>query len=341
MTELGKVQYHYLNKESQEAKLHKMFVAGFGNQRVDITSVTDSHDKLVLRVSSDRNAGSYYLVDVNKVKAFHLMNEKKWLREEKLNETKPIAFTARDDQIIHGYLTLPKGEKKKHPLVILPHGGPKLRDYWSFDPEIQLLANQGYAVFQVNFRGSTGYGLEFEQAGNGNWGASMQDDLTDATKYLIEKNIVDAERICIFGHSYGGYAALMGVVREPDLYQCAIGSMGGYDLPLMFEKGNIQDRKSGLAYLKRQLGTDQTKLLERSPHANVQSIKANLLLIHGRRDNQVPIKQAESLMEALDKNDKSYEWLELVDEGHGIFNYDNRVKVYSEILDFLEDNIGD
>jgi dipeptidyl aminopeptidase/acylaminoacyl peptidase len=225
--------------------------------------------------------------------------------------------------------------------VVLPHGGPHgIRDYWGFDWEVQLLANRGYGVLQVNYRGSAGFGLDFEQSGHGKWGTMMQDDLTDATKALIESGVADGNRVCIYGHSYGGFAALMGAVREPELYRCAIGSMGVYDLPLMFEKGDIADRASGLAYLRQALGEDEIDLKNRSPAFNADKIKANILLIHGARDKRAPIEQAESMQAALMKAGVSFEWLEIGDEAHGYYDEANRLAVYNKVLGFLEANIG-
>ena len=204
-----------------------------------------------------------------------------------------------------------------------------------------MLANYGYAVLQVNFRGSDGFGRQFEEAGYGKWGTLMQDDITDATQAMIAQGVADPKRICIFGASYGGYAALMGAVREPDLYRCAIGSMGVYDLPMMFEKGDIPRYDSGLAYLSEVLGSSEDDQKARSPAYNVEKITANILLIHGAQDHRAPIAQAESLKNAFDKIGKNYEWMRLGDEGHGYNNESNRLKVYSKVLTFLDENIGE
>ena len=193
---------------------------------------------------------------------------------------------------------------------------------------------------QVNFRGSGGFGTSFEVGGYGNWGTSMQDDLTDGTHDLINKGIVDPQRICIYGASYGGYAALTGAYREPDLYQCAIGSMGVYNLPMMFHKGDIPRDERGLIYLNKVLGDDLAIQKQRSPAFNAEKIKANILLIHGAKDERAPIEQAESMMQAFDKIGKKYQWLKLDHEAHGYYDENNRLTVYSKILQFLDDNIG-
>ena len=156
---------------------------------------------------------------------------------------------------MYGYMTVPRGKSKGLPTIIHPHGGPiGIRDDWGFDWESQMLASRGYLVVQVNFRGSGGYGKAFEDAGHGEWGRKMQDDLTDATHWVVEQGTRIPKRMCIYGASYGGYASLMGAAREPALYQCAVGYVGVYDLNMMFHKGDISERDSGRRYLKRTLG---------------------------------------------------------------------------------------
>jgi dipeptidyl aminopeptidase/acylaminoacyl peptidase len=250
-----------------------------------------------------------------------------------------IALKARDGLELHGYVTRPAGDGP-HPLVVLPHGGPHgVRDSWEYDPEVQLLAIRGYAVLQVNFRGSGGYGTDFETAGYGEWGAKMQDDLTDATRWAIEQKIAPADRICIYGASYGGYAALMGAAREPDLYRCAIGYAGVYDLPLMWESGDTPDSNFGRAYLERVIGSDTATLRARSPVYNAQSIKAPVLLIHGKEDGRVDYQHAKRMRAALEEHQKKVEWLALGGEGHGIYDEDSRREVYERILQFLDANL--
>ena len=340
-TEILLPEYQYLDDDDKKAKLHQMLMESFKGFDVDITSATQDERYVIVYAYSDTNPGDYYLFDTEKLKADFILTSRPWINIRQTRPTQSMSFTTRDGQQINGYVTLPKESNKNLPLVVLPHGGPHgVRDEWGFDWEAQLLASRGYAVLQVNYRGSGGFGRAFQAAGYGKWGTLMQDDITDATNIMIEKGIADKSRICIFGASYGGYAALMGSVREPELYKCAIGSVGVYDLPMMFEEGDIADSNSGLAYLKKVLGNDLADQKRRSPAYNVDKIKADLLLIHGARDERAPIEQAESLMSALDKIDKLYEWLELSNEGHGYYDEKNRVKVYSKVLEFLDKNIG-
>jgi dipeptidyl aminopeptidase/acylaminoacyl peptidase len=214
-----------------------------------------------------------------------------------------------------------------------------VRDYWEFDWEAQLLASRGYAVLQLNFRGSGGFGMDFEAVGYRQWGVSMQDDVTDATKWAIEQKIAQPDRICIFGGSYGGYAALMGAAREPDLYRCVVGYAGVYDLELMLTSADIPDSRIGQAYLVKALGTDVADLRARSPVHQAQHIKAPVLLIHGAKDWRADYEQATRMKEALQKHSKSLEWLALSREGHGVYDEATRKEVYERIIAFLDKHL--
>lgn len=339
--ELGFPSYTYLAPNARKSKLHKLLVSSFPKHDIRITSSTDDGVLNIVFVFSDKNSGDYYFFDSKQNEAQHLFSASAWLVPELMAEMKPVTINARDNTEIHGYLTLPKSANKKLPLIVYPHGGPHgVRDYWGYDWEVQLLANSGYAVLQMNFRGSGGYGIGFENIGHGKWGTLMQDDITDATLAMIENGVANKDKVCIYGASYGAYAALMGTVREPNLYKCAIGSMGVYDLPMMFNRGDITRRESGLSYLRDVLGDDVEDQKRRSPVHNVKKIKANILLIHGAKDERAPIEQAEALKAAFDDIGKPYKWLALNDEAHGYYDEENRAQVFKTILDFLHANIG-
>ena len=340
-TDLGLPKYSYIDSNDKKTKAHRLLLGAFQGQDIVITSATEDGALAVAYVYSDINSGNYYLFETESLQATYLTSKRKWLDPELMAHTDSMTFKTRDGATIYGYVTLPKGNDKNVPLVVLPHGGPHgVRDYWGFDWEVQLLAHHGYGVLQVNYRGSGGFGLDFEESGHGKWGTMMQDDLTDATKALIDSGVADSSRICIYGHSYGGYAALMGAVREPELYRCVIGSMGVYDLPMMFKEGDIAGRESGLAYLRQALGEDQEDMQSRSPAYNADKIKAEVLLIHGARDERAPIEQAESLQKALKQAGVPYQWLEIGNEAHGYYDEQNRLTVYSKVLAFLDANIG-
>jgi dipeptidyl aminopeptidase/acylaminoacyl peptidase len=247
----------------------------------------------------------------------------------------------RDGVKIRGYLTTPNGKSKNLPMIVLVHGGPHGPfDDYDFNYETQLLASRGYAVLQVNYRGSGGRGREFMVSGYRRWGHEMQNDITDAVKWAIGFGVADRNRICIYGGSYGAYAALTGAYREPDMFKCAVGLSGIYDLPLMFNRGDIKDLKSGVRYLNDVLGSDEADLRERSPVYNAEKIKAAVFLIHGKEDERAPFEHAKRMREALQKAGNPPEWLSEGGEEHGIFNENHRARVYELMLQFFAKHIG-
>ena len=276
-------------------------------------------------------------------KATFLFARRPWIKADEMAPMEPIAVKARDGLPLHGYVTRPHGkEDAKHlPLVVFAHGGPYgIRDRWEFDPDVQMLASRGFAVLQLNFRGSGGYGDAFVHAGYREWGAKMQDDVTDATRWAITEGIADPARICIYGASYGGYAALRGATKEPDLYRCAIGYVGVYDLRLMYTRGDIPQSTYGDNYLKLVLGEDESVLWDRSPVAHVDQLKSKVMLIVGGEDNRVPPIQGERLHAALDKAHIAHEWVYERTEGHGFYDEAHRAELLTRIAAFLDANIG-
>lgn len=327
--------HHWLDPEEPSARLYRMLERAFPGKAVSITSVTRDGRLAVVFAYSDVNPGDYYLFDIEKKSAGFLRAARAWVDPALMRPKEPIVVTARDGLELHGYLTRPQGAGP-FPLIVLPHGGPYgLRDHWGFDWQAQLFANRGYAVLQVNFRGSGGYGLEFTEAGYGEWGALMQDDLTDATRWAIEQGVTEAGSICIYGSSYGAYAALMGMVREPELYRCAIGNAGVYDLELMFEAGDTQRWRIGRALLERMLGEDPDLLRRRSPVHQAARIEAPVMLVHGKEDWRADFEHAVRMKKALERSGKAVEWIELAGEGHGVFNEATRLEVYGKMLAFL------
>lgn len=329
----------WLLKDNPAAQTYQALERAFPNQTVRVTSASDDGRLVVLFVDSDVNPGDYYLFDTVTKHADFLRAGRVWIEPKQMRPKEPIALKARDGLELHGYVTRAAGDGP-HPLVVLPHGGPHdVRDGWEFDWEVQLLASRGYSVLQVNFRGSGGYGMDFEQAGFREWGAKMQDDLTDATRWAIEQKIAPADRICIYGASYGGYAALMGVEREPDLYRCAIGYAGVYDLQLILQAADSGDSSVTRSYFERVLGSDVAKLRAQSPVSNARSIKVPVLLIHGKADNTADYEHAKRMRAALEESQKKFEWLALGGEGHGIYDEGTRREVYERILQFLDANL--
>lgn len=341
VTHDGKTAFHVFDPEAPEARLALAVQKAFPGQVALFGSFARDGKHGLVHVFSDRNPGDFYLFDTEKKDAEYIGSARKWIEPEEMAPMRPVQLTARDGRELHGYLTLPRGSNGKAPLVVNPHGGPHgVRDYWGFNPEVQLLASRGYAVLQLDFRGSGGYGADFLAAGYRQWGLTMQDDLTDATRWAVAEGHADPARLCIYGASYGGYAALQGVVREPELYRCAIGYVGVYDLNLMYRDGDIRRALYGRRYLRQVLGTDAADLRQRSPADNVDRIKADLMIVVGGRDERVPPSQAQALRRALDKTDRSYQWLMKDSEGHGFYRTDNKVELYTDLLAFLDRHIG-
>lgn len=333
-------EVQWLNAEDPAALLYQALRRAFAEQYVHIVSTTrDGHLALAF-VHSSVNPGEYYLFDTVKRSADFFMASRDWVDPRRMRPKQAIEIKARDGLVLHGYLTRP-ADTGEHPLIVFPHGGPHgVYDDDSFDGDVQLLANRGYAVLQVNYRGSGGYGAKFEEAGYREWGARMQDDVTDATLWAIEQKVAPADRICIFGASYGAYAALMGAVREPKMYRCAIGLAGVYDLELMLSSADVPRSRSGRAYLGDVLGSDKEQLRSRSPVYNASSIEAAVMLIHGESDWRADFEQATRMKAALEKNGKPVEWLALAGEGHGIYDEESRRQVYGRVLEFLDRNLA-
>jgi dipeptidyl aminopeptidase/acylaminoacyl peptidase len=339
----GRVATTLIDKSTREAKLLVDLMQQFPGEDVRATSSTSDGSKVVFLVSSDRDPGQFFLFDAATGKATFLFARMPWIKADEMASMEPFKIKARDGLPLHGYLTRPLGkDDARHlPLVVVAHGGPYgIRDRWGFEPDVQMLANRGYAVLQVNFRGSGGYGDAFMRAGFREWGAKMQDDVTDATRWAIAEGIADPSRICIYGASYGGYAALRGATKEPDLYRCAIGYVGVYDLRLMYTRGDIPQSTYGDNYLKMVLGEDESVLWDRSPVAHVDQLKAKVMLIVGGEDRRVPPIQGERLHDALNKAHVEHEWLYQRTEGHGFYDEDNLNKMLASVIQFLDRNIG-
>jgi dipeptidyl aminopeptidase/acylaminoacyl peptidase len=332
-----------LDKSAPEAAVLVSLMRRFTGVDVEITSAATDGSKVVFLAHGDDDPGVYYLHDVAANKTVKLLERRPWLKPQQMAQMEPIAVKARDGLQLHGYLTRPVGQEHASglPLVVLVHGGPYgMHDQWDFDPVVQLLASRGFAVLQVNFRGSGGYGVEFMRAGYRDWGGKMQDDVTDATRWAVAQGIADPARICIFGSSYGGYAALEGAAREPDLYRCAIGYAGVYDLPAWIGGNDLAKSSSGAGFLEEHVGSDESQLRERSPLTQAARIKARVMLIAGGADPRVPAAQADAMRAALAKNHNEPEWVYERTEGHGFYDEDHVTRMYERLLDFLDRQIG-
>ena len=335
-------EYWYPDPEHPLAKAHKMIRGIYKDADVSFTSETRDMSLAVAEVSTPTMPTVFFLIDVKNLKFLQQQPSRPNLKKEDLSPMDPFEVKVRDGTKIRGYLTTPRGSSGKNmPMVVLVHGGPHGPfDGYEFNDEVQLLASRGYEVLQVNFRGSGGRGAAFMRSGYGKWGREMQDDITDAVKFVVKAGVADPNRICIYGGSYGAYAALTGVYRDPDLYKCAIGMSGIYDLPLMFTRGDVKENDSGTRYLREAVGTDEADMRARSPVYNADKIKAQVMLIHGREDERAPFEHARRMRAALQKAGNEPVWITELGEGHGIFNENNRAEVYTKILEFLDKNIG-
>ncbi|MEM7706650.1 MAG: S9 family peptidase [Pseudomonadota bacterium] len=331
----------YLDPDHPESQALSKVQAAFTEQFMTVASWTRGGEEAVLWVTADRNPGDYFMLQTNKLKVDYLLSSRRWLEPNDLAPMQPITFAARDGQEIEGYLTRPVGALGPLPTVVQVHGGPHgPRDNWRYQPEVQMLANRGFQVLQVNYRGSGGYGLAFERAGHRRWGTAIQNDITDGVRWGIEQALVDPQRVCISGGSFGGYSALMSVAREPDLYKCAVGHVGVYDMALMFRSGDIPDVRGGVEYLKLALGTDPELHYQQSPVNHVAAIKAALMISYGKRDERAPPIQSTRLVEALTEADRPFSLVVERREGHGFVNPATRRDFFQAKLDFFNRHIG-
>ncbi len=308
---------------------------------VRVTSGTSDGQLLLVFSGDDRNPGDYYLFDNQSKRAHRILSRAKHVDPARSATTTAIALSARDGLPLHGYLTRPVGhDGGALPMVVLPHGGPYgIHDGSDYEYERQLLAAAGYAVLQVNFRGSGGLGYRHWQTGARQWGLAMQDDVTDATRWAIEQGFADPARICLHGASYGAYAALMGVVREPSLYRCASGSVGVYDLPVMQRESRREARWMG-NWSRDWVGDDEIALAAVSPNRLAERIQVPVLLASGGQDTIAPPRHTEMMATALRRAGKPVQVLHFPTEGHGFYKPDNQRVYYRKLLDFLAEHIG-
>jgi dipeptidyl aminopeptidase/acylaminoacyl peptidase len=342
-THIGRPAVVLFDKAAAEASVLVTLMQQFPGEDIAITSASRDGKKVVFLASADADPGTYYLYDAERKKITALFARADWIKPTQMAAMEPVTLKARDGLELHGFLTRPSGkaEAKGLPLVVLPHGGPYgVYDEWGYESEVQLLASRGYAVLQVNFRGSGGSGEAFEKAGHGEWGAKMQDDVTDATLWTIKEGVADPKRICIYGGSYGGYAALWGAVKEPDLYKCAIGHSGIYDLRAWVKGSDVNNYQYGRSYLQMVLGSDETVLWNRSPMAHLDALKAKVMLVAGGSDERVPASQAENLHNELNKRKIDHEWLYQRTEAHGFYDETHTAEFYTKLLSFLDKQIG-
>ncbi|MCP1136873.1 prolyl oligopeptidase family serine peptidase [Paenibacillus polysaccharolyticus] len=333
--ETDKVNYEYFDNEFKT--LMQDIKAKVPGKEVGIISTSDDGQALFISYS-DKSMGTYYFYNSKTGKLDKLADTAPWIDETKMADMKPIMFKSRDGLDLHGYLTLPQGATASNlPLVVLPHGGPWARDSWGYIPDVQFLASRGYAVLQVNFRGSTGYGKKFLEAGNKQWGKAMQDDLTDGVNWLVKEGTVDPKRVAIYGGSYGGYAALAGLAFTPDVYAAGVSYVGPSNiftllnsLPPYWESGrNLFYERVGDPEKDKEL------LTAISPLFHVDQMKAPLFVVQGANDPRVKQAESDQIVEALRKRGVDVPYMLKMNEGHGFANVENQLDLYRAIEKFL------
>ncbi len=334
---------HFFDEET--AKLFERLQKDLGQYEVGISAVTDDENRMMVRTYSDKSLGAYYLYDKTTDQLTKITEVSPWLDEKEMADMLPVSYQSRDGLTIHGYLTLPKGYSmetaKKLPVIVNPHGGPWARDNWGFNPEVQFLANRGYAVFQMNFRGSTGYGKSFWEASFKQWGLTMQNDITDGTNWLIQKGIADKDRLVIYGASYGGYATLQGIVKEPELYAAAVDYVGVSNL-FTFMRTIPPYWEPYLQMMYEMVGnpvSDSLQMAATSPALNAEKIKTPLFIAQGANDPRVNKAESDQVVEALKSRGIVVEYMVKDNEGHGFYNQENRFDFYRSMEKFLSENL--
>lgn len=336
-----KRHYHFFDEERKN--LQKTLEEKLPGYEVVVANMSKDERKALIRTYSDKSRGAYYFYDLDSGDFRKLADVSPWLNEDHMADMKPIKYQSRDGLTIHGYLTLPKGvEAVNLPVVVNPHGGPWARDHWGFNPTVQFLANRGYAVLQMNFRGSTGYGREFWEISFKKWGKEMQNDITDGVRWLIDQGIADSTRIGIYGGSYGGYATLAGLAFTPDLYAAGVDYVGVSNIFTLLE--TIPPYWEPMRAMFYEMVGDPEKdaelLKAASPLFHADQIKAPLFVAQGANDPRVKKAESDQIVEALKARGVDVPYMVKENEGHGFRNEENRFDFYGEMEKFLAKHLG-
>ncbi|WP_296754697.1 S9 family peptidase [Thioalkalivibrio sp.] len=341
---LGDRQRIYPHDEEFAAHLGRLQEA-LPEGNLDITSTTRDETRWTVALSRDTDPGTVYLYEAEDMALSELYRMRPELPSEHLAHMQPIRYTARDGTEIPGYLTLPPGQEPRNlPVVVHPHGGPWVRDTWGYRGTVQFLANRGYAVLQPNFRGSSGYGKEFLNAGNRGWGTGvMQHDITDGVKHLIDEGIADPERVGIYGASYGGFATLAGLAFTPELYAAGVSVVGPSNIISLVESFPAYWRP-GIARWHRRVGDpedpeDRERLKAQSPLFSANRIRAPLMVVHGANDPRVIQAESDQIVRVLMEAGHDVKYYLAPDEGHGLVDETNRLAVMAALEDFLANHL--
>jgi dipeptidyl aminopeptidase/acylaminoacyl peptidase len=339
-TMTDKINYHFLDKNNDFVKLFKRFAATFPNHDVSVAA-NSMEDRLYrIAIRSDRTPLDFYLYEPEKQSVNYLASAREWFTEENTLPQKFISFKARDGETIYGYLTLPKNSNKPLPLIVNVHGGPYgVQDGWHFDTETQFFANQGYAVLQVNFRGSGGYGKAYEKSAYLKRSTLIQNDIIDGTKWAMSLPNISNGKACIIGGSFGGYSAIMSPILEPELYQCSISRYGPYDLVYQMKHADYMSVDSISVGAMEKYGDNEAFWKRESALTYIDRFNIPVLIVTGGKDERVPPESAWRLKAALDEAKKSYQWLYKEKEGHGFINPDNKKELFLRSIEFLDKHL--
>lgn len=337
-----KREYHFFDQKMQD--IYTSIQEQIPGKEITLSSNDREEKRYIVRTYSDRSRGSYYLYD-HKTKSLNFLKDlSPWLRPKDLAPMNTIRFTSRDGLTIYGYLTLPlNAEAKNLPIIVNPHGGPWARDFWGFNPEVQFLANRGYGVLQIDFRGSTGYGKDFWSKSFKRWGQEMQHDISDGVQYLIDKGIADPKRICIYGGSYGGYATLAGLTFTPDLYACGVSYVGVSNLFTFLDSipPYWEPMRERLYTMIGHPEKDYELLKKASPLFHIDQMKAPLLVAHGAQDPRVKQEEADQIVDSLRERGIDVPYILKENEGHGFSNEENRFILYEAMEEFFAKHLLD
>ena len=313
----------------------------FDKKEIGLVALTKNRDKAILSIRDSTSSPRYYLYDMARNQLIDLFSMWPEIDDADLEPEIPFNFTNSDGVLIHGYYTRAKNQQEDQtaPLIVIPHGGPHARDSWGFDPDTHIFSQAGYAVVKVNFRGSTGYGKEFTKLGFGEWGGDTQEDIIEATEWMIDQGIADPDRVGIYGASFGGYSAAMAPMLRPDLFKSSVAYIGVFDLEMIYNEGDIKGIKWGGKYLDKTLGTDPTKLAAMSPVKNVDKLEAPIIIVSGKEDQRSPIEHAYALARALEEAGKEHELIIVEKEGHGFRMPKNRLMLYKKMLEHFNSTL--
>jgi dipeptidyl aminopeptidase/acylaminoacyl peptidase len=323
--------------DSEQDKLQRSLAAALPDDFVSVIDLSENGNSYIVYKHSETDPGSYFFGNRAEKNINLFAQRYPDITEDVIAKKDIISYEARDGIKIEGYLTLPTNQASTNlPTVILPHGGPMARDYGNFDYWSQMLANQGYAVLQPNFRGSSGYGYAFEMSALQNWGGEMQNDLQDAAHWMIKQGYTDKNRVCMVGASYGGYAALMSVVKHPETFKCAASFAPVTDLEAVVAKARYFTNKE---IVRAQFGTDSDQLEAQSPLNYASKVKRPILLIHGTDDKVVPVSHSREMYDELKDHNKDVKYIELEDGNHNLSYQAHRMTTLSAISDFLKKHL--